>query len=339
MPSSERSGLGSRQDLVPGLALPSLLGSAGFTPVSPDRVPPTLFARRKYWAQRFGIAPFLPTTRAEMDELGWDSCDVILVTGDAYVDHPSFGMAIVGRAARGAGLPRRHHRAARLAQRRRRSRALGPAEPVLRHHRRQHGLDGQPLHVGPPDPPRRRVHAGRRGRQAARSRGDRLRAALPRGVQRTCRIVIGGIEASLRRIAHYDYWSRQGAPLGAARRARPTCWCSATPSGRSSRSRIAWRPASRSTTISDLRGTAFVRRRHADGLDRDRLDARSMRPGRVDPHARSVRDGSARSQATAPCATRAAAGARRRERRAASRAASARPIASAASSACLASSR
>src|SRR5438477_1191043 len=56
-----------------------------------------LFSHRPYWAQRFGIAPFLPTTRAEMDELGWDSCDVVLVTGDAYVDHPSFGMALIGR--------------------------------------------------------------------------------------------------------------------------------------------------------------------------------------------------------------------------------------------------
>ena len=56
-----------------------------------------LFSYRPYWAHRFGIAPYLPTTRAEMDELGWDSCDVILVTGDAYIDHPSFGMALVGR--------------------------------------------------------------------------------------------------------------------------------------------------------------------------------------------------------------------------------------------------
>src|SRR5574337_67419 len=59
--------------------------------------PRPLFSYRPYWAQRFGIAPFLPTSRAEMDELGWDSCDVILVTGDAYIDHPSFGMALVGR--------------------------------------------------------------------------------------------------------------------------------------------------------------------------------------------------------------------------------------------------
>ena len=42
-------------------------------------------------------APFLPTTRAEMEALGWQQCDVIIVTGDAYVDHPSFGMAILGR--------------------------------------------------------------------------------------------------------------------------------------------------------------------------------------------------------------------------------------------------
>ena len=48
-------------------------------------------------------APFLPTTRAEMDALGWDSCDVILVTGDAYIDHPSFGMALVGRLLEAQG--------------------------------------------------------------------------------------------------------------------------------------------------------------------------------------------------------------------------------------------
>ena len=56
-----------------------------------------IFSYRKHWAARFGTAPFLPMSRAEMDLLGWDSCDVIVVTGDAYVDHPSFGMAIVGR--------------------------------------------------------------------------------------------------------------------------------------------------------------------------------------------------------------------------------------------------
>src|SRR5512139_2558722 len=64
---------------------------------------PDLFSYRKYWAARFGPAPFLPMSRAEMDALGWDSCDIVLVTGDAYVDHPSFGMAIVGRVLEGQG--------------------------------------------------------------------------------------------------------------------------------------------------------------------------------------------------------------------------------------------
>ena len=62
-----------------------------------------LFTYRKHWAHRFGTAPFLPTTRAEMDALGWDSCDVVVVTGDAYVDHPSFGMAIIGRLLEAQG--------------------------------------------------------------------------------------------------------------------------------------------------------------------------------------------------------------------------------------------
>ena len=59
-----------------------------------------LFSGPKYWAHEFGVAPVLPMSRAEMDKLGWDSCDVILVTGDAYVDHPSFGAALVGQIGR-----------------------------------------------------------------------------------------------------------------------------------------------------------------------------------------------------------------------------------------------
>ncbi|MGD8853950.1 MAG: YgiQ family radical SAM protein, partial [Gammaproteobacteria bacterium] len=62
-----------------------------------------LFAYRPYWAHRFGVAPVLPMTPAEMDHLGWDACDIILVTGDAYVDHPSFGMAVIGRVLEAQG--------------------------------------------------------------------------------------------------------------------------------------------------------------------------------------------------------------------------------------------
>ena len=59
--------------------------------------PKHLFSYPRYRPDYVNPAPFLPMSRAEMDALGWDSCDVILVTGDAYIDHPSFGMALVGR--------------------------------------------------------------------------------------------------------------------------------------------------------------------------------------------------------------------------------------------------
>jgi len=62
-----------------------------------------LFSYRQFWAKRFGNAAVLPMSKAEMDDLGWDSCDIILVTGDAYVDHPSFGMALIGRLLESQG--------------------------------------------------------------------------------------------------------------------------------------------------------------------------------------------------------------------------------------------
>ena len=72
-------------------------------PIDFSAPPKPLFSYRKYWAHRFGPAPFLPMSRAEMDQLGWDECDIILVTGDAYIDHPSFGMALVGRLLEAQG--------------------------------------------------------------------------------------------------------------------------------------------------------------------------------------------------------------------------------------------
>ena len=116
-----------------------------FTPVTVMQTAKPLFDYPKYWAECFGPAPFLPMSREEMDQLGWDSCDIIIVTGDAYVDHPSFGMAIIGRAAGVPGLSRRDHRATELAVQRRLHEARR-AEPVLRRRGRQHGLDDQPLH-------------------------------------------------------------------------------------------------------------------------------------------------------------------------------------------------
>ena len=69
----------------------------------PQHTAKPITSYRPYWAKRFGTAPFLPTSRAEMEALGWDSCDVILVTGDAYIDHPSFGMSVIGRVLEAQG--------------------------------------------------------------------------------------------------------------------------------------------------------------------------------------------------------------------------------------------
>ena len=164
-----------------------------------------LFSYRKYWAQRFGVAPFLPMSRAEMDQLGWDSCDVILVTGDAYVDHPSFGMAIIGRLLEAQGF-----RVGIISQPDWRSpeafKALGKPNlffgvtsgnmdsMVNRYtsdRRLRHNDSYTPGGAGGKRPDRATIVYAQRCREAY--------AAAP--------IVIGGIEASLRRIAHYDYWS------------------------------------------------------------------------------------------------------------------------------------
>jgi uncharacterized radical SAM protein YgiQ len=164
-----------------------------------------LFSHRPYWAHRFGIAPFLPTTRAELDELGWDSCDIILVTGDAYVDHPSFGMALVGRL-----LERHGFRVGILDQPDWRSAA------PFRELGRPNLFWG--VTAGNMDSMVNRYTSDRKIRRddayspdgAGGLRPDRSTLVY---VQR-CReafddvpVVIGGIEASLRRIAHYDYWS------------------------------------------------------------------------------------------------------------------------------------
>jgi uncharacterized radical SAM protein YgiQ len=164
-----------------------------------------LFSHRKYWAERFGTAPFLPMSREEMDELGWDSCDVIIVTGDAYIDHPSFGMAIIGRLLEAQGF-----RVGIIAQPDWQTpepfRALGRPNLFF-------GVT-----AGNMDSMVNRYTADRRIRHNdSYTPGDEGGKRPDRSVivyAQRCReafggtpIVIGGIEASLRRIAHYDYWS------------------------------------------------------------------------------------------------------------------------------------
>jgi uncharacterized radical SAM protein YgiQ len=164
-----------------------------------------LFSYRKYWAHRFGTAPFLPMSRAEMDTLGWDACDIILVTGDAYIDHPSFGMALVGRLLESQGF-----RVGIIAQPDWQS-----AEPfkVLGRPALFFGVTG-----GNMDSMVNRYTADRRLRHddsyspdgVGGKRPDRasiVYAQRCREAYRDVPIVLGGIESSLRRIAHYDYWS------------------------------------------------------------------------------------------------------------------------------------
>ena len=166
-----------------------------------------LYDYPKYWAEAYGRAPFLPMSRAEMDALGWDSCDIIIVTGDAYVDAPSFGMAVLGRFLEAQGF-----RVGIIAQPDWRDpqalTALGVANLFF-------GIT-----AGNMDSMINRYTADRRRRSddaytpgdVAGKRPDRavtVYSQLCRATYKCVPIILGGIEASLRRIAQYDYWSDQ----------------------------------------------------------------------------------------------------------------------------------
>ena len=168
-------------------------------------VPKPLFSYRKYWAKRFGTAPFLPMSRAEMDALGWDSCDIIIVSGDAYVDHPSFGVALVGRLLEAQGFrvgiigqPDWHSADA--------FRSLG--QPNLFFGVTAGNMDSMvnrytsDRKIRSEDAYTPSGEANKRPDRAVVVYAQRCREAYP-----DANVVIGSIEASLRRIAHYDYWS------------------------------------------------------------------------------------------------------------------------------------
>ena len=166
-----------------------------------------LFSYPRYWAERFGPAPVLPMSRAEMDTLGWDSCDIIIVTGDAYVDHPSFGMAVIGRVLEAQGF-----RVGIIAQPDWQSveafRVLG--KPNLFFGVTAGNMDSM-INRYTADKKRRSDDAyspngegGKRPDRSTLSYTQRCREAYP-----DAPLVIGGIEASLRRLAHFDYWSEK----------------------------------------------------------------------------------------------------------------------------------
>ena len=240
---------------------------------------------RRYWAERFGTAPFLPMSRAEMDVLGWDSCDIIIVTGDAYVDHPSFGMAIVGRVLEAQGF------------------RVGIIAQPDWHSADAFAALGRPnlffgITAGNMDSMVNRYTSDRRIRSddaytpggEGGKRPDRsviVYAQRAREAFKDVPIVIGGIEASLRRIAHFDYWSekvRRSVLLDSkadllvyGNGERQIC-------------EVAHRLASgeRINDITDLRGTAFVRKTRPEGwieIDSTHLDAPGPLNPPVDPYA------------------------------------------------------
>jgi len=228
-------------------------------------------------------APFLPMSKREMDQLGWDHCDIILITGDAYIDHPSFGMALVGRLLEAQGF-----RVGIISQPDWQSaepfRALGKPnlyfgvtagnmDSMINRYtadRKPRSEDAYTPHGAPNKRPDRTLTVY----------AHRAREAFP-GVP----IVIGSIEASLRRIAHFDYWSdtvRRSVLLDS--KADILLFGNAERALLELSHRLAHGESIK--TIRDLRGTAFI---VASGwkpsddwreVDSTRVDT----PGKVEPH-------------------------------------------------------
>ena len=260
---------------------PQALSMNAFTDVSffPRNAKP-LTSYRKYWAHRFGTAPFLPMSREEMTQLGWDSCDIILVTGDAYVDHPSFGMAVIGRMLENQGF-----RVGIIAQPDWQSaepfKALGKPnlfwgvtsgnmDSMINRYTADRKIRSDdaytPGNVG-----------GKRPDRASIVYSQRCREAYPE-----VPIVLGGIEGSLRRIAHYDYWSDK-----VRRSIVVDSKCDLLLYGNAERAivEVAHRLAAREPVqqITDVRGTAFVRRETPEGwfeINSTEVDT----PGHVEAH-------------------------------------------------------
>jgi uncharacterized radical SAM protein YgiQ len=255
-----------------------------------------IFSYRKHWAARLLPAPVLPMSRAEMDRLGWDACDVILVTGDAYVDHPSFGMALIGRVLEAQGF-----RVGIIAQ------------PDWRDAEAFTAL-GRPtlcfgITAGNMDSMVNRYTADRKIRRddaytpndEGGKRPDRSVIVYSQRVREAYKdvpVIIGGIEASLRRIAHFDYWSDT-----VRRSILPDSKADLLVFGNGERQivEIVQRLAAMEPieSITDIRGTAAMRRGQPEGwaeIDSTHIDT----PGKVDAHPDPY---AMRTAKDAPCET------------------------------------
>lgn len=246
--------------------------------IAPHQVKTRLFEHPQYWAECYGISPYLPMSRKEMDELGWDSCDIIIVTGDAYVDHPSFGMAIIGRLLEAQGF-----RIGIIAQpdwtSKKPFEQLG--EPNLFFGVAAGNMDSMINRYTADRKPRSDDAytagglGGNRPDRASLVYSQRCKEAYPH-----VPIILGGIEASLRRIAHFDYWQEK---------VRRSILMDATADillyGNAERAvvEVAHRLSRGEsiTKITDIRGTAFIRRDTPEGwqeIDSTRVD----QPGKID---------------------------------------------------------
>lgn len=185
----------------------SAIPSRKSAPVARMQAERGLFSYPKYWAHEFGPAPFLPMSRAEMKKLGWDSCDIILVVGDAYVDHPSFGMAVVGRMLEAQGF-----RVGIIAQPdwQNKDDFMRLGKPSLFYGVSAGNMDSM-INRYTADKKLRHDDAytpnnegGKRPDRAVIVYSQRCKEAYS-----DVPVIIGGIEASLRRIAHFDYWQEK----------------------------------------------------------------------------------------------------------------------------------
>jgi uncharacterized radical SAM protein YgiQ len=220
-----------------------------------------------------------------MDKLGWDSCDIIIITGDAYIDHPSFGMAVIGRVLEAQGF-----RVGIISQPDWKSaddfRILG--KPNLFFGVTAGNMDSMVNHYTS----ERRIRsddaytaggmAGKRPDRAVTVYAQRCREAF-KGVP----VIIGSIEASLRRIAHYDYWSDT-----VRRSVLPDSKADMLVFGNAERQiiEIAQRLAGGESIkeMTDIRGTAFMRREVPAGwseLDSTEIDVPGRLIEHIDPYA------------------------------------------------------
>lgn len=247
-------------------------------------VPKNIFSYVSRKVKRAGAAPFLPMSKKEMDALGWDACDIILVSGDAYIDHPSFGVALIGRVLEAQGF-----RVGIIAQPDWKSaqpfRALG--KPKLYFGVTSGNMDSMvnrytaERKIRSDDAYTPGGKAGKRPDRALVVYAQRAKEAYP-GIP----VVIGSIEASLRRVAHYDYWSDK-----VRRSVLPDSKADILVYGNAERAivELSHRLAAgeKIESIRDLRGTAYmVPKGWKPGEDWLEVDSSSLdKPGPVKKHA------------------------------------------------------